>query len=237
MTRKGDDEAEAALLIAQRFLGSSMGAHFTAAAAGAERPHAIDLSEGGAAARARAAEAAAEEEGDDEGAPAGAEWTRGLLALEAAASERAVNEASLQRLAVESTVTRLDLHKDDPTERAALPSPPRKEMEGGSANAAWMQGPLSTATMQTTREKPSEPPKQHSTDEKAVRATAWEVDVSELRKPPPSPPQEEEKEAAREAPRTVGEARRRGRGEEGLRPRPTGEGRRSHSGWVAEFVM
>ena len=282
----GLDEAEAALVIAQRFLGSSIGGYFTDTAAGSQQPRPFDLSEtpksyapaaggrGTAGVRVTAAAAGAAASMVDD-APYVTEETELILAVPRSPVKAEPDGMSAPRSldAVESAVSRYGLHDaDDPIEvrqmRAAAaagvarafeqdetprpqsydpaydpvpaPVPPRKEAAAAEypmvmstvppdtfEEPAWRPAATATTSRSTCAATSCGPHLAESGS--AVRNTAWEIDISELRKP--ASPTKEDAEM-REA-----EQRARERSE-GLRPKPGArEGRRSHSGWMAEFVM
>ena len=266
----GLGEAEAAILIAQRFLGTSLGAHFADQASGARtpRPFAVhdDRPTAAASMRVTAAAAAAAaaliDDGSGEGtlcysssaAPAhageagGGSGGDGALPFDAAVvGERAAHDA------IDSAIARFGLHdmRDDADreEAARVAAALLPRLDGGPVAAGEAEDEEEAeAIMEAARRAvdpaiamiaaaPPPPPYGRSragaaasacaADQDTVRQpTAWEVDVSELRKPPP---------AAAAAPTHTEGARDEEPPPRPPRPPPKGQ-RRSHADWTYEVI-
>ena len=239
-----EEEAAAALAIAQRFLGSSLGGHFVSAAtgSGASRPfefheprfqpppprtlHETDS--------ARAAEVAGEAE-----AAVPTPWHYEPSAEAAAAAVAARLEPPVLLDEAAAAAARYGLHEEGYEDEdvaagcsVTLPPPsasyfedwPVASRRASARPASWDEpseehAPSRALPPPPPAAGPAAPAGQVARREPA----AWEVDVSELRKPPPSDPPP----PVREPPpplRTL------------LRSRPAAEGHRSHAGWIGDFT-
>jgi hypothetical protein len=251
-----EKEAAAALAIAQRFLSTTLGGHFVNSATGAGPARGFDVHEeppppyeralsSAAAARfglhdsreaplkALEDEAAvtlpppvANHDGSSATAAGGGWPARGAPTEEAAAEAEAVDAE-----AVDAEAAWGDVAAAEAAAACATPISPSLQVRTQSAAARPPTGRI------------GEPSVAAASGRAAWRApaTAWEVDVSELRHPPPAsaapalPTRAEELRAAQAAANAPPPPRSSAALRASLRPRPPPAARRSHADWVGDY--
>ena len=252
-----EKEAAAALAIAQRFLSTTLGGHFVNSATGAGPARGFDVHEEAPPPYERAlSSAAAARFGlhDAREEPLTALEDEAAVTLPPPVANHGGSSATAARGGWPV--------RGAPAEEAAAETAEAAEAEAVDVEAAW--GDVAAAEAAAACATPISPSLQVRTQSAAARpptgrigepslaaasgraarrapATAWEVDVSELRKPSPAssatalPTRAEELRAAQAAANAPPPPRSSAALRASLRPRPPPAARRSHADWVGDY--